>query len=122
MPEPFATPKIFTVPEPAWNAAEASLGRVSVVMMARVKLMAASSVAHLAAIKPGSAARILSAGSGTPITPVEEGKISRAEAPSMFAARTQICSHADKPRGPVAQLALPELTRTARTLPLEERR
>ncbi len=49
--------------------------------------------------------------------PVEEGKTSAADTPNSFPASRQTCSQARMPTRPVAQLALPEFTTTARTRP-----
>ena len=78
MPAPLAMPSIFTAASPERKVAHASLGRVSVVMMARAKSAIPCFVASLAAASSGSLARILSTGSGTPMIPVEDGTISAA--------------------------------------------
>src|SRR5689334_9820216 len=115
MPEPLATPITFTVPDPARNVQQATFGRVSVVMIARAKPIAASGVADFCEIRSGSAARIFCSGNGTPITPVEEGITAQALALRIAAVQQQICSHAQSPCAPVAQFAFPELTSSART-------
>src|SRR5450432_2848864 len=61
---------------------------------------------------------IFAAGNGTPIMPVDEGKISAGLPPSRRAFAVQVWRQARRPGCPVAQLALPEFTRTARTRPL----
>src|SRR5271165_203987 len=61
---------------------------------------------------------IFSVGKGTPMIPVDDGKISADLPPSRCAAWLQVSRQARRPGCPVAQLALPELTRTARTRPL----
>src|SRR5208283_1873025 len=57
---------------------------------------------------------------GTPIIPVEEGKISPAETPSNLPASRHTFSQARRPARPVAQLALPEFTTIARIRPLPD--
>src|SRR5882672_9807231 len=119
MPEPFAMPRIVM----SWPAilicAEAALERVSVVGMAWAKAWAEASVAARAASRLGSLLMILSAGSGTPMMPVDDGNTSFGRNPKARAASLHTSSHAVFPAGPVAQLALPELMRMARMRPLE---
>ena len=78
MPAPLATPKIFAVDFPEEKLALANLGRVSVVMMARAKSAIPRLVALRPAVSSGRLETIFSTGSGTPIIPVEDGKISLA--------------------------------------------
>ena len=54
--------------------------------------------------------------------PVEEGKTSSAAQPKTSAAVIQVARAAAKPGSPAAQLALPALIATTRTLPPEARR
>jgi len=61
-----------------------------------------------AAAAAGTAAISFSTGSGTPMMPVEDGKISSKTQPNWLASM---------PGSPVAQLALPALTRTPVTRP-----
>ena len=116
MPEPLAMPAIRTVRPPIFAVAEAPLGKVSVVMMApaaRSQLPDASARAS-----PGSFWTIvLSAGRGSPITPVEETNTSRSAHPSAAAAAAIVCSTAVLPTRPVKALALPEFTTMARARP-----
>src|SRR5581483_9880469 len=65
---------------------------------------------------------ILSVESGTPIIPVDEGNTWFDFTLRARATARQICSQSARPEGPVAQLALPELTITARTRPRLERK
>ena len=65
----------------------------------------------------GMAARTLAAGKGTPIMPVDDGKTSSKMQLKVSAAATQVWRQASMPASPVAQLALPALTRTTETLP-----
>ena len=74
-------------------------------------------VASSPAASWGSFETIFAAGNGTPMMPVDEGKISRARNPSNRARCRQTCRQAWIPASPVAQLALPEFTITARTRP-----
>ena len=83
--------------------------------MARANCITACSLASWAATNVGSAARILETGIGTPIMPVEDGNTSSALNPSRPDAFRQTCKQSFMPALPVAQLALPEFTITART-------
>ena len=65
----------------------------------------------------GNALTILSAGGGSPITPVEEMKTSRGLQPNSCAAAAAVRSHTSRPVRPVNTFALPELTTIARTEP-----
>ena len=78
MPAPLAMPSRFTADFPERKVAQASLGRVSVVMMARAKSAIPCLVAARAAISSGNVETIFSTGRGTPMMPVEDGKISLA--------------------------------------------
>ena len=63
------------------------------------------------------AASNFSAGSGSPITPVEARKMSFGATPSAAAAWRADSSTASRPLAPVKALALPELTRSPRATP-----
>src|SRR5580693_802905 len=95
--------------------AAAHLGRVSVVMMARV-----NSVKELAArlrtrTSRGIAFTIFCQRSGAPMTPVEQTKIcDGCRRPSSRASFSAVVAAAERPSEPVQQLALPELTITPR--------
>ncbi len=91
--------------------------RVSVVMMARAKSSACSESLPRAAWIAGMAATTFSVGKGTPMMPVEEGKTSAGAQAKVAAAAAQVVSQAAMPAAPVAQLALPALTRTVRIRP-----
>ena len=119
MPEPLATPRMVTGFPINWISAEAALARVSVVRIASAKARAEASEEARVAKSSESLAMIFSMGSGTPMMPVDEGKISLARNWSARAASLQTRWQAVFPAGPVAQLALPELTKTARMRPLE---
>src|SRR5208283_974220 len=127
IPAPLAAPQIrTTVPLPASCAgstdatgttARAVLMRVSVVIMASTKASACCSELPIEALNSGIAATTLSAGNGTPMIPVEEGKTSSKMQPKLSAAATQVATQPSMPGSPLAQLALPELTSTAATRP-----
>src|SRR5262249_40213394 len=70
----------------------------------------------------GMAAVIFWTGSCTPMIPVEEERISFGAALMVRARSLQTLRAARSPGRPVAQLALPAFTITARTLPLEAAR
>src|SRR4051812_16620594 len=119
MPAPLAIPSIENSFFPTRTRTEASLGRVSVVMMVLANFCAAACVDSQESITSGNLARIFSNGSGMPIMPVEEENISSEDTPKNCAALAHTWRQAAIPGFPVAQLALPELTTTARTLPLD---
>src|SRR5581483_9417511 len=62
------------------------------------------------------------AGSGTPITPVEEGNTSSARQPKTCATEVHVARAASSPAWPAAQFAFPALIATTRTLPPDARR
>ena len=99
------------------TTAHAVLMLVSVVMMARTKASACCSVLPIEAFNSGIAATTFSAGKGTPMIPVDEGKTSSKMQPKLSAAATQVVTQPSMPGSPLAQLALPELTSTAATRP-----
>src|SRR5450432_748239 len=119
MPEPLATPRRVTGLPATVNWAEAVLGRVSVVGVALAKAWAEASEELRFTARSESLAMIFSVGRGTPMMPVEEGKTSLSRNWNMQAVSLQTRSQAVFPAGPVAQLALPELMRTTRILPLD---
>src|SRR6202044_3134221 len=95
----------------------ATLSFVSVVKIAVANASALSAPLPSAAFAMGTAATSFSTGSGTPIIPVDEGKISSNTHPNASATATQLLWQASIPGSPVAQLALPAFTITALTLP-----
>ncbi len=117
MPAPFAVPKMLTATPSMSITARATFIFVSVVMMAVAKSSAWPGVPPRVARSAGMALTIFSAGSGTPMIPVEEGKTSSKRQPRVWAAALQVSIQARMPGSPVAQLALPALTRTAETRP-----
>ena len=78
MPEPLAKPSMRTPPA----SDVATLGTVSVVMMALEKTSAPCG--FIVETREGMAAHILSTGSGRPMTPVDEMKISEGLQPRLF--------------------------------------
>src|ERR1700680_2785650 len=119
IPAPFATPTNLISFFPIRQKDDAIFVRVSVVKIACANWIRASSDAAREDISSGNFATTLSAGRGTPIMPVEDGKTSSAAMPSTLAVSVQIRLQARKPSFPVAQLAFPELTMTARTRHLD---
>ena len=93
---------------------DAALGTVSVVMMARAAANQPS--ARAAARAAGNPLMILSTGSGSMITPVENGSTSSGAQSMRRATATHSARASAKPRSPVPALALPALTTSARKL------
>src|SRR5689334_22684670 len=108
---------MFTKACPEENCALASFGLVSVVMMARAKRSAAVLVVSRPPASSTRVEMILSTGNGTPMMPVDEGNTVLGTTPRNRPSSWQIRWHALNPALPVAQLALPEFTITARTWP-----
>jgi len=77
----------------------------------------ASRVPRKDAISVGRQAMILSDGSGTPMMPVDDGKMCVSDIPSRFPSALQLLAQANRPAAPVAQFAFPEFTKTASTRP-----
>src|SRR5579872_4762521 len=99
MPEPLQKPLIVMGTPSILAFRVAPLGKVSVVMMARAPSDQPS--AETAAIAPGRPARILSAGGGSPITPVEEMKTSLSEHFSSLAVARAVAVTTLRPALPV---------------------
>src|SRR6266849_1635376 len=104
------------------NEAAAVFGRVSVVQIASDNSANERAEGRRWRAMTGSARRIFSSGRGTPITPVEQTNNSFGIQPSRFAASATVRSAAAWPAAPVAQLALPAFTTTARMRPLDARK
>src|ERR1700722_516009 len=125
IPAPLAHPATRTVfppfVPPMRQLAAARFGRVSVVMIARVSPSKAPGENASDLARPGTAFRMRSTGSGTPITPVEQTTTCCAPQPSVSATRSAVAREATMPPGPTEQLALPELTMMARIAPAEAR-
>ena len=113
-PHPISAPP---TPIPTSTAARATFIFVSVVIIARANISACAGVSPSAAFSAGNAAITFSAGNGTPIIPVEEGKTSSKMQSKLSAAAAQVCTHASIPGCPVAQFAFPAFTSTAPTRP-----
>src|SRR5580658_10590413 len=122
MPAPFAQPTRWTFLPDILKEAPAVFGRVSVVQMASESSAKERAEGRRLRASFGTARRIFSTGSGTPITPVEQTRISLGVQPRALAvSATVLCAEA-WPTAPVAQLALPAFTMTARMRPFEARR
>ncbi len=115
MPAPLAMPLMVTVALPIFARAVATLGNVSVVMIALAASMKRSAVAPatMPSITPSNALAL----SGSPITPVDARKTSSVLQPAAFEAMRAVKITASRPFLPVNALALPELTTSARALP-----
>src|ERR1700744_483306 len=101
----------------------AHLGRVSVVMIARVNCAKASALSLRERTNHGTALRIFSTRRGKPITPVEHTKTcEESRSVSSCATFRDVASEAEYPSEPVQQFALPELTTTARIFPRDRRK
>src|ERR1700689_603769 len=113
MPAPLVQPRMRTCLPAMRHLAAAHLGRVSVVMMARVNSAKELAVRWRARASPGIAFTIFCQRSGTPMTPVEQTRICEGcTRPSSRAGFSGVVAAAERPPEPVQQLALPELTIT----------
>ena len=115
MPAPLAMPLRVTGTPPRSTVAVASLGKVSVVMMARAASAMPSSRASATSRSSTPSKRVAS--SGSPMTPVEARKISPAGAPLARPAISAVRAVEATPVRPVKALALPELTTSSRAFP-----
>ena len=115
MPAPLAMPEMRTRTPPISASAVATLGNVSVVMMARAASSQFSPEASFTSVS--STPSNLVASSGSPMTPVEAMKISLSFAPVALDAILAASFTASAPILPVKALALPELTSSARAFP-----
>src|SRR5260370_34719275 len=102
--------------------AVAVLARVCVVQMARETSANERAEERRWRASSGTARNILSTARGTPITPVEQTKISSGLQPRRLAVSATVRSAAACPAAPVAQFAFPALTTTARIRPFEARK
>ena len=116
MPAPLAMPLMVTLALPSLTVAVASFGKVSVVMIALAALIQSPGAAVSASV--ASTPSNLVASSGSPITPVEARNTSFGLQPAALAASAAVSAVACRPVLPVKALALPELTTSARALPL----
>src|SRR5258706_4186456 len=114
MPAPLAKPLIVTVPLPSFAVAVATLGNVSVVMIALAASSQASGFA--AATRPSITPSNALALSGSPITPVEARNTSAGLQPMARAAISAVNLPAVRPGLPVNALAVPGFTTHARGL------
>src|SRR5215469_15503895 len=119
MPAPLAHPARYTRFPAALKEAPAVFGRVSVVQIAKETSAKERRESRRCWTSRGTARRILSTAKGTPMTPVEHTKTSLGGQCRRPAVSVTVRSAAAYPAGPVAQLALPAFTITARTRPLE---
>ncbi|MNQ99783.1 hypothetical protein D3C85_1155330 [compost metagenome] len=107
MPAPLLMPVMVTVTPSCWNWRLAPLGWVSVVMMP------SAAWAQLSTLRSSSAAAralsIFSTGSGSPMTPVENGSTAPSSTPASSASLAQERRARTRPSGPVPALALPVL-------------
>ena len=99
----------------ARRCSDAALGTVSVVMIASAASAQPSGRASASAA--GSAASMRSCGSVSMITPVENGSTCSGRQPSSRPSAAQVERARARPSAPVPALALPVLTRIARTSP-----
>src|SRR5262249_37213665 len=115
MPAPLARPVTFTVAAPISIRREAALGRVSVVMIA---CAAASQLsARIFDRQTGKPAASFPIGSGSMMTPVENGSTCDGEQPSSCASSLQVRRAAATPSRPVPAFAQPVFTTRARIDP-----
>src|SRR5437016_3198250 len=122
MPAPFAQPTRWIRFPDILKEAEAVLGRVSVVQIASESSAKERAEGRRFLESDGNARRIFSTGSCTPITPVEQTNSSCGAINMRRAASSLVRWATISPCTPVAQLALPALTTTARMWPLDSRR
>ncbi len=115
IPEPLAMPPTVKVRPPTWTRAAASLGRVSVVMIARAARVADEGPASRSSAP--TAAAIRSAGSAEPMRPVEAGSTWASSQPRRAATAATTRCAAAIPAAPVPAFAQPALMTTARALP-----
>src|SRR5579863_4628075 len=104
------------------NVADAVLGRVSVVQIANDNSAKERAEGRRLRESDGSARRIFSTGSCTPITPVEHTNNSCGVISMRRAASSLVRCATISPCAPVAQLAFPAFTTTARMRPFDSRR
>ena len=115
MPAPLAMPVTVTAVPPRLTFREAALGTVSVVMMASAAAAQLSS--RRSAMQAGRPASRRSTGSGSMMTPVENGSTCQGEQPSSRATASQLARAACRPGSPVPALAMPVFTTRARMPP-----
>src|SRR5216683_2480933 len=122
MPAPLAQPtRRIRLPD-ILTVAEAVLGRVSVVQIASDNSANERADGRRLRDRDGRARRIFSTGSCTPMTPVEHTNNSCGAISIRRAASSLVRCATVSPSAPVAQLALPAFTTTARMRPFDARR
>src|SRR6266571_6832077 len=112
IPAPLAIPVTVALLAPICARRDRALGTVSVVMIASAARAQLSS--RRSAMQAGRPATIRSTGSGSMITPVENGRTWRGSHPISRAASSQLALAPAIPAFPVPALALPVLTSSAR--------
>src|SRR6266581_233319 len=112
MPAPLAIPVTVTPRLSSRARCDRALGTVSVVMI--VSAARAQLSSHRSATHAGRPATMRSSGSGSMITPVENGSTCRESQPSSRAASPQLAFARASPSFPVPALAFPVLTMNAR--------
>ena len=113
MPAPLLMPVMVTNAPPIITWALKALAMVSVVMMpSAARIQWPSDASSMAAGRPAS---MRSTGSGSMITPVENGSTCSGARSSKRAAATQVVRARTRPSCPVPAFALPVLTTMART-------
>ena len=113
IPAPLAWALMRTAPDGSCTSSEQRFSNASVVMIA--SLNAASPSALIPREHSSSPLSTFSPGSGTPITPVEQTATRSSVVAATIAAPPCIFAASSRPGRPVAALALPELTATARS-------
>src|SRR6266581_226522 len=119
MPEPFAIPVTVAIPPGSCVRRDRAFGTESVVMIASAARAQLSS--RRSAMHAGRPATMRSTGSGSMITPVENGRTWRESQPASRATASQLALAPATPVFPVPALALPVLTSSARGDPPETR-
>src|SRR5258706_9031066 len=112
IPAPLAIPVTVALLAPICARRDRALGTVSVVMIASAARAQLSS--RRSATQAGRPATMRSTGSGSMITPVEDGRTWRVSHPISRAASSQLALAPAIPVFPVPALALPVLTSSAR--------
>src|SRR5258707_1311766 len=112
MPAPLAIPVTVAAPPPRCTRRDRAFGTVSVVMIASAARAQLSS--RRSAMQAGRPVTMRSTGSGSMITPVENGSTWRRSQRASRAASSQLARALATPIFPVPALALPVLTSNAR--------
>ena len=116
MPAPFAMPPMrISRPSSSRAVTACSLGRVSVVMIARAASVPAPSVRRSSSV--GIVATMAATGSREPMRPVDAGSTSSGAQPRCCAAAATTARASSSPPGPVPAFAQPAFTTIARADP-----